>query len=219
MQMFFNFDNQPKDYIPNNMFPIRPIRFVSINSDTVKPIFRGCKMVGYEWNWGDNISIEIKNQIHINIPPNSIYTYEDVDPTTSTVGEVVGQCYYNLASLKSFHLTSIKENQGIYYYIWEQDKDFTYAESGGIALDVLIPLKEGEQIVVQLFNFRKEKIRDDIYYEPEITWTLTPEESLKIVPGIYFLNVHLETMEKEEDQDVSTALRLANNYEIVVKGF
>lgn len=65
-------------------------------------------------------------------------------------------------------------------------------------------------------------IRCDIFYVPDFTWSLTPEESLKLVPGIYYMNIHLETM-KEDPEDpekkISTNLRLTNAYEIVVKGF
>ena len=94
MQMFYNFENRPKDYIPNNMFPTPVIKMLSINDDTVRPIYRDCKLVGYEWNWGDKVSIEIKNQIKLSIPQNAIYTFEDIDPTSETEG-VIGQKYYN----------------------------------------------------------------------------------------------------------------------------
>lgn len=216
MQLFDNFENQPSTYIPNNMFPMPVVTWLNVNNDTIRPIYRKCKLVGYEWNWGDSISLTIKNQIKINIPEYAIYTYEDEDPTRETEGTFVGQKYYNLYKLTSYTLSMILDQlDGSHEYIWEKDEKLTFPSIGVETLDVPIPLKEGEQIVVQLFNFRKERIRDDVYYEPEINWTLTPEESLQLVPGIYFLNVHLETMEEE----VSTSLRLTNEYEIVVKGF
>ena len=220
MQMFDNFENQPKDYIPNNMFPMPIVQWLEVNNDTVRPIYRNCKLVGYEWNWGDKVSITIKNQIKINIPEYAIYTYEDVDPTEETVGTFVGQKYYNLHNLTSYTLSMILDKQdGSYDYIWDKDERLTFPNIGTETLEVPISLGLGEQIVVQLFNFRKEKIEDWVYYEPEFTWELSPEESLKLPAGIYFLNVHLETRLAEEEEMVSTNLRLTNAYEIVVKGF
>lgn len=220
MQMFYNFDNQSPDYIPNNMFPMPIVQWLSVNNDTVRPIYRKCKLVGYEWNWGDSISLTIKNQIKINIPEYAIYTYEDVDPTEDTVGTFVGQKYYNLHKLTSYTLSLILDKQdGSHEYIWDKDKNLTFPNIGTQTLEVPIPLEEGEQIVVQLFNFRKEKIKDWIYYEPTFNWELLPEESLLLVPGIYFLNIHVETRVTEQDEEYSTDLRLTNAYEIVVKGF
>ena len=217
MQMFDNFDNQSPDYIPNNMFPKIPVRAICLDNDTIKPIYRNCKLVGYEWDWGDKVKMEIKNQIRICIPTDSIYTYNNEDPTTET-GGIIGQKYYNLSALKSFTLQSIVSGD----FIWVQDDEFTFIDNQGIGLEVPILLKEDEQVVVQLFNFRKEMIRCDIFYVPDFTWSLTPEESLKLVPGIYYMNIHLETM-KEDPEDpekkISTNLRLTNAYEIVVKGF
>lgn len=164
MQMFDNFENQPADYIPNNMFPKPVIQWLSVNNDTVRPIYRKCKMVGYEWNWGDKVSIEIKNQIKINIPQYAIYTYEDVNPTEQTEG-FVGQKYYNFYDLSSWTLTAILDNvDGTHKYIWEKDDKLTFPTIGIETIEVPIRLKEGEQVVVQLFNFRKEIIKDWIYY-------------------------------------------------------
>jgi len=83
-------------------------------------------------------------------------------------------------------------------------------------IPVEIPLTEGQQITVQLFNFRKELMRTDIFKDQEGVWELTPEQSLELVPGIYYFNIHLETLDAEEE---TTKLKLTNTYEINVKGF
>ena len=57
MQLFDNFDRQPPDYIPNNMFPRIPEVNVSINEDTMHPVFGDGKLKGYWWNWGDKITL------------------------------------------------------------------------------------------------------------------------------------------------------------------
>ena len=67
MQMFDNFINQPADYIPNNMFRKPIAREVTLSDDTIHPIYRWGKVVAYWWNWGDSISLEIKNEITVYI--------------------------------------------------------------------------------------------------------------------------------------------------------
>jgi len=109
----------------------------------------------------------------------------------------------------------IEEN--IPAYSWTKDDKLTYPKCGAntTPVDILIPLKEHEQIVVQMFNFRKERMFTEIYTEPEFTWTLSADDSLKLQPGIYFFNVHLESRYEQ----ITSDLRLTNAYEIVVKGF
>ena len=231
MQLFDNFDNIPQNYIPNNMFPRIPEIMVALDNDTVKPLFRDGKQVGYKWNWGDVIKLPIKNEIHIKVPNGSLTTntHEEV-PTTETVGDFIGQKFYNFKDFRSWTLREIlkeeiqpyyegeeQETTGevVYTYVWEEDPMFTYSKNIGQDYTLPLPWNEHDQIVVQLFNFRKECIREDIYYEPDIVWELTPDESLKIVAGIYFLNVHIEN----RFEDISSYLRLTNAYEIVVQGF
>ena len=235
MQLFDNFDNIPQNYIPNNMFPRIPEIMVALDNDTVKPLFRDGRQVGYKWNWGDAIKLPIKNEIHIKVPNGSLTTNtHDEVPTTETVGDFIGQKFYNFKDFRSWTLREIlKEeiqpyyegeeqeisdevsDEVVYTYVWEEDPMFTYSKNIGQDYTLPLPWNEHDQIVVQLFNFRKECIREDIYYEPDIVWELTPDESLKIVAGIYFLNVHIEN----RFEDISTYLRLTNAYEIVVQGF
>ena len=59
-------------------------------------------------------------------------------------------------------------------------------------------------------------MRTDIFKDQEGVWELTPEQSLELVPGIYYFNIHLETLDAEEE---TTKLKLTNTYEINVKGF
>lgn len=231
MQLFDNFDSIPQNYIPNNMFPRIPEIMVALDNDTVKPLFRDGRQVGYKWNWGDVVKLPIKNEIHIKVPNGSLTTNtHDEVPTTETVGDFIGQKFYNFKDFRSWTLREILEEQiqpnyegeeqeisdeVVYTYVWEEDPMFTYSKNIGQDYTIPLPWNEHDQIVVQLFNFRKECIREDIYYEPDIVWELTPDESLKIVAGIYFLNVHIEN----RFEDISSYLRLTNAYEIVVQGF
>ncbi len=250
MQLFDNFDNIPQNYIPNNMFPRIPEIMVALDNDTVKPIFRDCRLVGYKWNWGDVVKLPIKNEIHIKVPNGTLTTdTAGEEPTKQTVGDFIGQKFYNFKDFRSWTLKEVLEAEPpepevnpensvvdfgivgqsktdtdlyipqddtpVYDYIWEEDPMFTYSKNMGQDYTLPLPWNEHDQIVVQLFNFRKECIREDIYYEPDIVWELTPDESLKIVAGIYFLNVHIEN----RFEDISSYLRLTNAYEIVVQGF
>ena len=100
-------------------------------------------------------------------------------------------------------------------YVWVEDKDFTYPKHGEVPFDLIMPFNFGDQIVVQLLNFRKELIQEDIFDTPDCTWRLTPEESKNIAPGIYYLSIFKQNVYNEQVSD----LRLTNCYEIYVKGF
>ena len=219
-QMFDNFINQSSDYIPNNMFRKPVAREVSLSTETIHPIYRRNKIFAYWWNWGDSVSLEIKNAITIYLPEDSIVSnIPDSYPTTETIGNFVGQKYYNLINIRSFTLAAIlgEGDPEDKLYIWEEDKNFTYRNFGKEPIDLEIPLREGEQFVVQLLDFRKEKVKENIYHESPFTWIITPEESLKIKQGIYTLNIHTEVIkEDEEGLKYSESLRLSNSYEIYV---
>ena len=220
MQLFDNFDFQPPNYVPNNMFPRIPEVQIRLNEDTVHPMFKKGELTGYWWNWGDKVTIEIKNQVHITLPAGAITVYEEgEEPTPETVGDFPGQKYYNLKDIKSWTFDTIVDDDfnpdnGV-LYVWIPDKDFTYPKNGEVPIDVAMPFEEGDQIVVQLFNFRKELLCEQIYDTPECTWQLTPEESKELHPGIYYLNISMQNVYEEQISD----LRLTNCYEIYVKGF
>ena len=99
--------------------------------------------------------------------------------------------------------------------MWVEDPYLTSVKNGVEKVNVPVPLREGEEIVVRLFNFRKELIHEWTYDEYRCRWQLTPECSKELVPGIYYLNIYLETSYEETLSD----LRTTNCYEIYVKGF
>ena len=210
--MFDNFENQPSDYIPNNMFRPPIIRRVELNDDSIHPIYRRGRLFAYWWNWGDDISLEVKNNLTIYLPDEAIVSNTPgFEPSTDTEGDFSGQKYYNLVDLTSFTLSAIIDSDPK-TYIWEKDAKFTYQSIGKTAIEVELPKKENEQFVVQLLDFRNEKVKEDIFTDIPFTWTITPEESLKIHQGIYTLNIHSEI----RVDDTSTRLRLRNSYPIFV---
>jgi len=158
MQLFDNFDNIPQNYIPNNMFPRIPEIMVALDNDTVKPLFRDGRQVGYKWNWGDVIKLPIKNEIHIKVPNGSLTTNTpDEVPTTETVGDFIGQKFYNFKDFRSWTLKEILEEEiqpyyegeeqettgeVVYTYVWEEDPMFTYSKN--IGQDYTLPLPWNE---------------------------------------------------------------------------
>ena len=107
MQLFDNFDIQPPDYIPNNMFPRIPEVLEFINDETVHPRFKDGKLIGYEWRWGDEVSIDIVNQICVTLPAGAMVSWESGEmPTENLQGDFPGQKYYNFADLRSWTFDS-----------------------------------------------------------------------------------------------------------------
>ena len=220
MQLFDNFDIQPPDYIPNNMFPRIPEILEFINEETVHPRFNGEKLIGYWWRWGDDVSLDIINQICVGLPAGAMISWEEGEyPDEHTAGDFPGQKYYNFVDLASWTFDSIVDDDqdpenGV-LYVWVKDPQLVSVKNGVERINVPVPLADGEQIVVQIFNFRKELINEWAYSEQRCTWRLTPEESKQLIPGIYYLNIYLETPYEEIQSD----LRTTNCYEIYVKGF
>lgn len=222
MQLFDNFEHLPHDYVPNNMFPPIPQVMKCLDDRTVHPVMKDGKHVGYWWNWGDIVQIPIHNSITISLPPGAQIVYGMETPDDDTAGDFIGQKYYNLTQLRSWTLTDVLDSEELdlesdspYSYVWVEDKEFTYPERGE-EITLNKDLCCCDQIVAQLFNFRKEMIKSWVFDEGSTNFIrLTPEESLQLVPGIYYLNVHIET----KWHDVATYLRLTNTYEVQVRGF
>lgn len=215
MQMFDNFLNKPSDYIPNNMFKKPIARQATFSTETLHPIYRRGKVFAYWWNWGDSISLDVKNEITVYFPNDSIVvSTSGQEPDEHTIGQFTNQKYYNITDIKSYTLAAIigEGEPEDKLYIWKKDEKFTYDTWGTDPVVLEIPSRENEQFVVQLFDFRKEKIREDIYTTIPFKWTISPDESLRIQQGIYTLNIHSEI----RSDDVSTELRLTNSYPIYV---
>jgi hypothetical protein len=103
------------------------------------------------------------------------------------------------------------DSDSSYSYVWVEDKHFTYPEPGADMITISSELCCCDQIVVQLFNFRKEMLMSWVFNEGAHNMVhISPEESLKLHPGIYYLNVHIETNMEE----ATTYLKLTNTYEI-----
>ena len=217
MQLFDNFDHQPPNYIPNNMFPRIPEKMVSLDTDTMHPLFRKGEMVGYWWNYGDSVSLEINNKIHIGLPAGAITTYEKgVYPTPDTVGDFPYQKFYNLADLKSFTLDAIVplDDTDEVLYVWVEDFEFTYLQPGQCEEDVWIELGEGQEIYVELLNFRYELLKDWVFGDESNMLTLTPDESSEYKPGMYILRISLVTT---NDEGTLLDRKLTNQYELNVR--
>ena len=223
MQLFDNFEHMPPWYVPNNMFPPVPQILKELCDKTVHPVFKDGRHIGYWWNWGDIVQIPINNSITISLPAGAIVVYDIDTPDENTVGDFIGQKYYNLTQMRSWTLDNILNNEELDIdgdsscsYVWVEDEKFTYPEPGVDTITVSSDLCCCNQIVAQLFNFRKEMIKSWVFNEGNhFDITLTPEESLQIPPGIYYLNVHIETNLEE----ATTYLKLTNTYEIQVRGF
>ena len=97
-------------------------------------------------------------------------------------------------------------------YVWVEDDRFTYSVNGVEHLTIQLPWNEGDFIAIRFKNFRGEIISEKEYSEAPAIWTLTPEESQFIVPGIYYLDIQFG----ESVDEQITKRELTNSYEIVV---
>ena len=107
--MFDSYDNLPEGYIPNNMFPIPPV--IALTADNNNLITkRNCRgqVYGYEWSYGDTVSIPISLNLKIYVYPNDLICKEQgQEPSSSYDVAKIGDRFYNTIDMKSWRLDSI----------------------------------------------------------------------------------------------------------------
>lgn len=184
MSMFDNYNNIPKDYLPSNRNK-KKIKLAEYEKPYEDYDEEG-KVVGYSWNYGDTLNLQIELSGEITIPDNSItYTVTGEHPTENTVG-IINQKAYNLVDLISWTCTYIDGNK----YTWTKDREFLYTSEGK---DVFFSIQDyiaDKTIRVTIYNVRHEKVYN-INLPGSIILNIDIDSILssKMKKGVYSLEV------------------------------
>lgn len=203
-QMFNGFYFQPENYIPNNMHkkpPILPNSFQLDNSGLHKLYSKNKLFKGYWWNYGDTVSIPLTVNTDISVESTAlIYDQPGAEPLLNQAG-YQGQRLYNIVDLTSWTMIQAVPIDGGTNYLWKKDATFTYPTYGELSLK-LIPDMRDKTIVAQILNFRREEeFKFEFYAVNDCTIEITPDISKKLLQGIYYLRVTIQSENNTKEVD------------------
>ena len=95
--MFETFDSTPTTYVPNNSFSPPPEIEFEVKIDNLHELCCCGEMIGYYWEYGEDIKIPITNKIPIEITDNDLISYVSGDaPDSNTeAGKKLKASFYN----------------------------------------------------------------------------------------------------------------------------
>lgn len=193
--MFDSFYNQPEDYYPDNMHkrrkPLPP--YEALSNNALHEIHKNGKFVGYWWHKGDTVSIPLSVNTNISVEDTAIiYDVVGAEPGLDQVG-FLGQRLYNIVDITSWTMIRNLPNMTGMQYLWKKDDVFTFPTYGELGLR-LMPNMEGKNIIVQILNFRREEVlRYEFYNTSDCVVDINKEDSDKILQGVYYLKVSIES--------------------------
>lgn len=188
MSMFENYDNQPDDYIPNNLFRFidKCPKIIDLNLPNKEFNVKN-EFIAYTWKYGDTFNFVFSNTKDIYVERDSIILEEEgAEPTDASR---VCQKAYNIVDLRSWTCTSHTKDGDL----WEEDAVFTYTTC-----------KHGKKVSVKLFDMPNKTItwsiqnyRHDEIYSKEVVTNDAVGESIEFVidkemstemlkPGVFF---------------------------------
>ena len=182
--MFTNYDNQPDNYVPNNIRDLcgYPRLFLTDGLPLEEKNVLG-KFIGYTWHYGDTFDFIIPMQRIIKVECNAIiYDNAEETPTESTVGEI-GQMAYNTVDLLCWKCRGLFGST----YVWDLMDEFTYPLHGTKEIIVYIHKNmENNRVKLNIFDFRMEKVLEKWFDgDNDISFPLTEEEYKILIPGVY----------------------------------
>lgn len=188
MSMFTDYDNQPDNYVPNNIRDVLcpPRLFLTDGLPIEEQNVLG-KFIGYTWHYGDTFDFIIPIQEKVKVEDNAIvYTVTEETPTESTQGEI-GQMAYNTVDLLCWKCRGLFDG----VYIWDKQDQFTYPENGTKEVTLIVHKDiSGNKVKVNIYNFRMEKVMDKWFEgEDSITLSLSEEDYETLVPDIYTFEI------------------------------
>lgn len=236
--MFDEYENLPKNYIPNNMITVPKSIDLVLSNNNLGIIYDNHKnVIQYSWNYGDTVNLPISPFIHINVYPRDIIC-EIPGQVPSKYYDLceIGTRYYNTVDMKSwknelvvynpfsylpleeepynfkthYFLYSYKDGYdfkpltepveyelGKYYIqdnsvVWVEDKALTYP-SDGVTPITLKPSMANKKYIISITNFRHEIIKETTFenIEGDFNYNINEEFSLKLLPGIYYMDIVL----------------------------
>lgn len=188
MSMFTDYDNQPDNYVPNNIRDVLcpPRLFLTDGLPIEEQNVLG-KFIGYTWHYGDTFDFIIPIQEKVKVEDNAIvYTVTEETPTENTQGEI-GQMAYNTVDLLCWKCRGLFDD----IYIWDKQDQFTYPENGTKEVTLIVHKDiSGNKVKVNIYNFRMEKVMDRWFEgEDSITLSLSEEDYKILVPDIYTFEI------------------------------
>lgn len=185
MSMFDNYNNLSKDYLPSNRRKRNKLNIAEYDKP-YEDYDEDGNLVGYHWNYGDTLNLQVELSGEITIPDNSItYTQTGEFPTENTIG-YIDQKAYNLVDLVSWTCIFIDDNK----YTWKQDKEFSYSSEGK---DVFFSIQDyiaDKTIRVTIYNVKHEQVfNTNIPGNSTINIDINQFLSSKMTKGVYYLEI------------------------------
>lgn len=181
--MFDSYSNLSDIYVPDNTTN-RQNTFIVFNDSAVKKEYnvKG-DFIGYSWNYGDTVSLNISMSKKVMVEEDAIIYEESGEyPDSSTIG-IKGQRAYNIKDIKSWTCETLDQT----VYNWVEDIVFKYPEFG--TKEITLSTFDNDNLRKVLFeikNFRKE-----IVYSSEMLFTdtlnidITKEVAELLLKGTY----------------------------------
>lgn len=206
--MFDNYNEIDPQYVPNNenkccrqsiLYQNKPYEEYNAQHE----------LVGYWWNYGDTVNLQIDFSGEITVEDNAIiYAVAGEGPTIKTAG-VVGQKAYNVINLVSW--TCIVS--AIDTFIWVEDEKFDYSLLNSVPVYFeLSQFMKDKTIRVSIYDFRFKEIYNEVFDGTTLLAVpISSELSNTMVRGTYYMNV---VVCDEVNNDYVTVL---NNVSLTVK--
>ena len=184
MSMFTNYDNQPDNYIPDNIRDMLdcPRLFLTDELPLEEVNVLG-KFIGYKWHYGDTFDFVIPTQKIVKVECDAIvYTDTHITPTQSTIGRI-GQMAYNTVDLLCWKCRGLFGD----VYEWDLQEWFTYPAKGTKEVTLIIHKDIAQnKVKLNIYDFREEKVLERWFDGADtVSFSLTDEEYKVLIPGVY----------------------------------
>ena len=151
------------------------------------------KLIGYSWSQGENVTLKFDIIGYVTIDADSIILKAVGDePDLQTVGTVGMKCY-NVVDLKSWTCTLIIESEDSTTYIWNEDAEFTYPETG--TTNVYLSAKDyvaNKQIQISIYTPQFNLVYSDtVDAGVSIEFPITDNIVELLKSGTYYLTLAL----------------------------
>ena len=188
MTMFDNYNNLNSSYHPNNMAEYLPDTYIEYTDKLPRKEFNLCgEFIGYSWNYGDTLTLEIPINPTIKVEADAIIFTEKGDkPTEETVGKL-NQRAYNIYDLKCWKCATLDRT----IYNWVEEDTFNYPVNGIKEVQLKEHTIEGKAII-RIFNFRWEEIKSfEVDMADTVSVEISKEISQELLKGIYNCSVDI----------------------------
>lgn len=194
MGMFTNYENIDPYYIPNNSVSKEFYTYKNVEDILPRTVYniKG-NPVGLSWVHGEEFTLSFDANPVIKVPENSIvYNIAGECPNYETKG-IDGQQAYNTVDCKSWTCVG----QGAGFYIWVEDKEFTYIIAKNNKEITLQQDFKDTTLNLEIYNFRWELIFDtNVTDSSSIHIPVDKTLNELLIPGVYYVLLKLNTSQE-----------------------